>query len=222
MALTIIPTSMQSCAPCRSGAIGQRPEPAVGRTATETSGGEARDALATLVQHIADGDEPALTRLYDLTVTRIYSLARAITGCDADAEEVSCDTYVQVWSDAARFDPARGTTLGWMTSIARSRARDLRRRRLVRSRTDRGESSGDGVADAPEDLLALIEEGSAVRDALGVLSPLRRQLVALAFVRGMTHPEIAAALGLPLGPVKSHLRRALSALRDELAGSAEQ
>jgi RNA polymerase sigma-70 factor (ECF subfamily) len=176
---------------------------------------EPRDALASLIERIATGDEQALNRLYDVTVTRVYSLARAVTGSVEDAEEVSCETFVQAWKEAGRFDPERGSTLGWLMSICRSRALDARRRRLARLRVDQRDYAED-VAAPPEELLALIEEGSAVHAALAQLTPLRRELVALAFFRGMTHSEIADAMEMPLGTVKSHLRRALGALREQL------
>jgi RNA polymerase sigma-70 factor (ECF subfamily) len=177
---------------------------------------EPHDALVSLIQHVAGGDEQALTRLYDLTVTRVYSLARAITANSEDAEDVSCETFVQVWNEAARFDPARGSALGWLMTICRSRALDARRRRLVRMRADQAETPQGELDAPPEELLALLEEESAVRAALAQLTPLRRQLVALAFFRGMTHSEIATAVKLPLGTVKSHLRRALGTLREHL------
>jgi RNA polymerase sigma-70 factor (ECF subfamily) len=177
---------------------------------------EPRDALASLIQRIATGDERALNGLYDLTVARVYGLARAVTGSSEDAEEVSCETFVQAWREAARFDPARGSTLGWLMSICRSRALDARRRRLVRMRADPREAVEEDVAAPPEEMLTLLEEGSAVHAALAELTPLRRELVALAFFRGMTHSEIAAAVELPLGTVKSHLRRALGTLRERL------
>lgn len=181
------------------------------------SGPETRDALVALIQRCAAGDETALARFYDLTVTRVYGLARTITGSSADADDVACETYVQVWNDACRFDPARGSALGWLLSIARSRALDSRRRRLARERTDAHAPHEPRTSDAPEDLLALTESGTAVHAALARLSPLRRELVSLAFFRGLTHAEIATTLGLPLGTVKSHLRRALGVLRETLA-----
>jgi RNA polymerase sigma-70 factor (ECF subfamily) len=201
-----------------------RPEPSentgaatrgsVDRVTAERGGCDARDALEACVRRIAAGEDDGLNRLYDLTVARVYSLARAVTGSSEDAEEVSCETYVQVWNEAARFDSARGSVLGWLMSICRSRALDARRRRLVRARADRQEPPQDAAADGPEDLLALLEKESAVRAAVAGLSPLRRQLIALAFFQGMTHAEIAQAVALPLGTVKSHLRRALGALRE--------
>jgi RNA polymerase sigma factor (sigma-70 family) len=178
---------------------------------------ETRDALVALIQRFAAGDEQALARFYDLTVTRVYGLARSITDSAADADDVACETYVQVWNDACRFDPARGSALGWLLSIARSRALDLRRRRHARARADASEAHDLQTAAPPEDLLTLMESGTAVHAAVARLSPLRRQLVALAFFRGLTHAEIAATLDLPLGTVKSHLRRALGALRETLA-----
>ena len=191
---------------------------AVEQFATDLPDREPHGALASLIERVAAGEEQALTRLYDLTVTRVYSLARAVTASSEDAEDVSCETFVQVWNDAGRFDPARGSALGWLMSICRSRAVDARRRRLVRARADQREIAEEEVAAPPEELLALVEEGSAVHAALAQLTSLRRELVALAFFRGMTHAEIAAATQLPLGTVKSHLRRALGALRQHLEG----
>ena len=69
---------------------------------------------------------------------------------------------------------------------------------------------------APDDLLALVQEGTRVHAALATLSPERRELIALAFLQGLSHQEIAERTGLPLGTVKSHVRRALAQLREEM------
>jgi RNA polymerase sigma factor (sigma-70 family) len=115
----------------------------------------------------------------------------------------------------------------WVLTIARSRAIDAAR---VRRREAEMWDSHDladlhdtlvSEADGPPDLLAAAQEGSALQQALLGLDPLRRQLVSLNFFRGMTQQEIADHTGLPLGTVKSHLRRSLIALGQALGGAAQ-
>lgn len=173
--------------------------------------------LSTLMSAVVARHDAALAQLYDLTASKLYGLARAMLGNTADAEEVVCDVYVQVWQTAASFDSTRGSVLAWLMMICRSRALDLlrqRRARAERSVEEMPEEGGAGLA--PEDMLTQFQEGTAVHRALAELSPLRRQLVALAFFKGLSHQEIAAAMKLPIGTVKSHLRRSLLSLREVL------
>lgn len=191
-------------------------------TAPARADGSARvptvDALATLMHRIQCGEAAALEALYDATCARLFALAGAILRSHEDAEEVVCDCYTQAWNDAARYDANRATVLGWLTMLCRSRALDrLRQRR--HQRLSVGIDAADTVADPgpqPEDLLALLEEGSRVRAALADLPEDRRELVALAFLRGLSHQQIAELKGLPLGTVKSHVRRSLLQLREAL------
>jgi RNA polymerase sigma-70 factor (ECF subfamily) len=110
---------------------------------------------------------------------------------------------------------------GWLLMMCRSRALDLLRKR--RARGENFDIAGfDGAAEdlqRPDELLALMQTNSRVHAALTILTPERRQLVSLAFLRDLTHQEIAEATGMPLGTVKSHLRRALSQLREHLEGA---
>ncbi|HXE40378.1 MAG TPA: sigma-70 family RNA polymerase sigma factor, partial [Azonexus sp.] len=132
------------------------------------------------------------------------------------AEEVVEDTFWQVWRQAPRFDPGRGSATGWMLNMTRSRALDaLRRAGTVECAAEAGEHEPD-LAAGPEDLFAANEVGQQLESALAGLEPLPRQLVALAFFRGLSHEEIAVHTGLPLGTVKSHIRRALGRLRETL------
>jgi RNA polymerase sigma-70 factor, ECF subfamily len=173
--------------------------------------------LSTLMTAVIARQDAALAQLYDLTAAKLYGLARAMLGNTADAEEVVCDVYVQVWQTAASFDCTRGSVLAWLMMICRSRALDLlrqRRARAERSVDDMPEEEGAELS--PEAVLAQFQEGTAVHRALAQLSPPRRQLVGLAFFKGLSHQEIAAAVNLPIGTVKSHLRRSLLALRDVL------
>jgi RNA polymerase sigma-70 factor (ECF subfamily) len=138
----------------------------------------------------------------------------------ADAEEVVCDVYVQVWQTAQSFDASRGSVLAWLMMICRSRALDMLRQRRSRRERDRQTLPEHPKLDGagPEDMLALFQEGTAVHRSLAQLTPLRQELVRMAFFKGLTHQEIAEATRLPVGTVKSHLRRSLLALREALEG----
>ena len=186
------------------------------------------DTLAALIARIARQDEHALGELHDATVGRVYGMALRILRDEQGAEEVAEEVFFQVWRQAGRYDRARGRPLGWLLNLARSRALDqLRRRDEALSHPDpttlQGEEAGgeldifDGREGRdPQDLLAATEAQRGLHRALSALEPVPRQMVALAFFRGLTHEEIAASTDLPLGTVKSHIRRALAALRAAL------
>lgn len=177
------------------------------------------DCLAGIRRH----DQSALGRFYDLTVGRVYGVAMRIVRHADLAEEVVSDVYMQVWRDANRYDDARGKVLGWLLVIARSRSLDLLRRQdeafshpepydLV--------ATPESGRDNPQDLLEATQIGSAVHDAMLKLNPLQRQLLSLAFFRGLSHSEIVEHSGIPLGSVKTHIRRALGVLREALGPDA--
>ena len=176
------------------------------------------DELALLVEDMRHGDESALESLYDATVGKLYALASAILRHADDAEEVVCATYAQAWEGASSYDGQRGNVLGWLLMICRSRALDLLRKRRASIETQDPTAIDLAAAqfDQPEDLLSLMQQNSRVRAALAALPVERRQLVSLAFLRDLSHHEIATHTGIPLGTVKSHLRRALLQLREHL------
>jgi len=176
--------------------------------------------LCAWISRVVARDENALASLYEAMAGRVYGLALRITRNVQTAEEVVEDTFWQIWRQAPRFDPARGNATAWMLTMTRSRALDaLRRVEPVASDAEAGEREED-LADGPEELLASSESGKQLNTALAQLEPLPRQLVALAFFRGLSHEEIATQTGLPLGTVKSHIRRALVRLRDILLPGA--
>lgn len=172
---------------------------------------------------VVEQDQDALACLYDALVGRVYGIALRVTGSGVTAEEVTEDTFFQVWRQAPRFRSERGTALGWVMTIARSRALDARR---SAERLDAHWSDQDPIlmAHASSDLLADLvktEFSERVMDALATLEPEPRQLLALAFWHGLTHEEIAKRCDLPLGTVKSHIRRALQRLKPLLAINEE-
>jgi RNA polymerase sigma-70 factor (ECF subfamily) len=178
----------------------------------------AHDALALLIGNMRRGDRLALESLYEATVGKLYALASAMLRNAQDAEEVVCETYAQAWETAASFDPARASATAWLLMMCRSRALDSLRKRRARGETldIAGFEHAHEAMQQPEELLSLMQRSSRVHAALSALTSERRQLVSLAFLRDLTHQEIADATGLPLGTVKSHLRRALAQLREHL------
>ena len=175
--------------------------------------------LPELVQGVASGDRQALRRLYDITVARVYGLACAMLRDTADAEEIVCDVYLQVWQGAAHYDAARGSVITWLLIRCRSLALDRLRRRRARETTIA--TLAEQLAPMEEEetvdgLLDLLDSRSAVHRALGELPHIQCRLIVLAFFKGLSHGEIAQALQLPLGTVKSHIRRGLQTLRKAL------
>jgi RNA polymerase sigma factor (sigma-70 family) len=176
-------------------------------------------AMCAMVDEIAGDSEEALGRFYDATVSRVYGLALRIVRTPELAEEVTSDVYMQVWRHAVRYDASRGRVLGWLLIIARTRALDLLRKQdEAFSHPDPHDlvTEPQSNRDDPQDLLAAMQSNTTLHAALEELSPLQRQLLALAFFRGLTHSEIVEHTALPLGTVKTHIRRALSVLRERL------
>jgi RNA polymerase sigma-70 factor (ECF subfamily) len=187
-----------------------------GRPCLQEDEGQLRGWIAA----IARGEEDALGQLYDATLGRVHGLALRITRDRQVAEEVVEDVYWQVWRQALRFDADRGNAMAWLLTITRSRALDSLRRADEAQTHPEPETlmSAEVAADGdPQDLLGATQRDLRLHAALSALDALPRQLIALAFFRGLTHEEIAAHTDLPLGTVKSHIRRALSALKTMLA-----
>ena len=176
--------------------------------------------LNVLVLQMHSGQQRALEQFYDATVGRAYALAVRMLRSREDAEEVVCDAYAQAWANAGKFDPERANAMGWLLMICRSRALDRLRQRRSRLATGTAELQElDDIADPaprPDELLTLLQDGSRVHKALAALPEDRRRLVGMAFLDGLSHQEIATATGLPLGTVKSHVKRALASLRAAL------
>ncbi|EXI73202.1 MAG TPA: sigma-70 family RNA polymerase sigma factor [Candidatus Accumulibacter phosphatis] len=172
--------------------------------------------LRAAVARIVRQDEQALGELYDALAGRVYGLALRIVRQVQTAEEVTEDTFWQIWRQAPRFDPLRGSVLAWVLTIARSRALDAVRRLDRAEPLDEERLATVAVDSDPQDLLQAVQQQHRLHAALGTLDALPRQLLALAFFRGLSHEEIASQMSMPLGTVKSHIRRALLRLRELL------
>lgn len=194
-------------------------KPSVLNVVTDTAAAEQEARLCALVARIAAHDPSALEALYDSSAARLYGLARRITGDVGAAEEVVSDAYWQAWQQAGRYDATRGRVLAWLLTICRSRALDWRRRR------DQAETHPDPPQLRPDlyegdnnplDLLQALQRDSRVHAALARLDDTPRRLLALAFFQGLTHQEIAAQVDMPLGTVKTLLRKAMLVLKEDL------
>lgn len=172
-----------------------------------------------LIRSTAAGDESSVAALYDATSPQVFGLVLRILGDRAAAEEVMLDVYTQVWRQAASYDAARGTPLGWLLTIARTRAidrlRSSRRMEEGRQPIEAAEAARSTLA-SPEEATAAAERDRMVRDALASLGTEQRQIIELVFFSGLSHTEIAAATGLPLGTVKTRARLGMVKLAEML------
>lgn len=186
---------------------------------------DAEPDLAALLARLCNKDVRALDQLYAASVDRLYALACKVAGDPRDAEEVVADVYQYAWEHAREFDATRGSVLAWLSMLAWSRASDRRRRRKLEVELSTLHPNptepaytlceGDQVLDA----VAAFVDGHRVRDALTRLRADQRQLILMAFFEGASHGDIAARTGMPLGTVKSHIRRGMESLRAELGGA---
>lgn len=183
---------------------------ATGDAPPETTGEIERALIAS-----ASGDRAALKRIYEAEAPRMIGVAQRMLKRRALAEEAVQDSFVLIWRHAARFDPARGSGLTWIYAILRNRSlsmlRDERRTELSEAPLDEDAVSTE---DDPETAMAKISEAQALHACLETLPAERRRLVLLAFVQGLSHGEIAGRARLPLGTVKSWIRRSLTSLRE--------
>lgn len=171
-----------------------------------------------LLQRIAQGDQTAVTELYDATSHVVFGLALRVLGDRAIAEDVVVEVYSQVWGQAQTYDAQRGTPLSWLLTVTRSRAIDALRSRQRVQRIEPLETAADAPdsTPGPEDILGTAERRRVVSQALANLSPDQRQVIEMAYYSDLSHSEIALRLGQPLGTVKTRIRTGLLRLRELL------
>lgn len=183
------------------------------------------EELERLLRAVArEEDRTAFARLFEHFAPRIKGFMMG-AGCDAAlAEEIAQDTLVTVWHKAALFDPRHAAVSTWVFTIARNRRIDLHRRRsggVQVADTDGRDLENEILdpADRPEEQLWASQQSQRVRDALAALPAEQALIVRMSFFEENPHAEIARALGIPLGTVKSRIRLAVGQLRrllDEL------
>jgi RNA polymerase sigma-70 factor (ECF subfamily) len=172
---------------------------------------------AELLRQIADGDEEALSSLYDRYKSILFSLILRILHSQPEAEDILQDVFIQVWNKAGDFDEARGRPFTWLATLSRSRAIDRLRQLGSRERTatEATREAPDVVVDAEDDAIRS-EQSEVVRNALAALPEEQRRTLLLAYFEGLTQTEIADKLNTPLGTVKTRMRSGMMKLRELL------
>lgn len=180
--------------------------------------------LSNLLKGAGHGDRDAFAELYSRTSAHLFGVVLRICSNRSQAEDVLQEVYVNVWRSAQSFDAAQSQPMTWLTSVARNRAIDSLRRfqrePALRSTSVNEDEEQDVYFDLADDSPGPLERLSQAADTRALaecvkgLKPNHRQSLALAFFNGLSHSEVAAEMGQPLGTVKSWVRRALAALKD--------
>jgi RNA polymerase sigma-70 factor, ECF subfamily len=175
--------------------------------------------LSVQIGLVARGDTAAFDVVYEQIASSVFGIVLRVMRDPAQSEEVSQDVMLEIWRDAAKFDPQRGSAMAWVTTLAHRRAVD--RVRSVQKQSDR--ELRVATADIPYDEVAEAAESTfereRVRRCLASLTNLQRESVNLAYYRGYTYGQVASLLGVPTGTIKTRMRDALVRLRDCLGAA---
>jgi RNA polymerase sigma-70 factor (ECF subfamily) len=173
-----------------------------------------REALADCLRRVGDGEASALKEVYEQTSAKLFGVCLRILGESAEAEDVLQETYTTVWRKAAAFDAERASPITWLATIARNRAIDRLRARPAR-RSESIEAALD-VADGAPSAEARLEDAQRLgrlHGCLGELDGAHQDAVRAAFLDGQTYEALARRAGVPLGTMKSWIRRSLARLK---------
>lgn len=179
---------------------------------------EAAKDLADALSRCARGDKAALRIIYEAEASTMLGIAMRILRRRDMAEEAVHDAFLRIHANAATFDPSRGSPKAWIYTIVRNRALNILRGEARTELVDDFEPMAlEDEGDNPEAIVARMSDARSLKRCLELLAPDRRKLIVLAYTHGLTHGEIAGKLGVPLGTVKSWIRRSLLSLRECLA-----
>jgi len=170
--------------------------------------------LVEALERVAQGDRAAFETVYKATSMKLYGIIVRILGRGDVADEVLQEVYVRVWQRAGEFDPARGSPITWLATIARNRALDETKRKTMRSLDEYPELLELPSDDDPSATHERNEELRRLQGCLAGLERERRELLMLVYYHGLTREEIARRLDRPVATVKTWLRRSLAQLRD--------
>ena len=179
--------------------------------------------LMQLLDRIAAHDEAALKTLYEQTSSKLFGLALRVLGHRDWAEDVLQEAFITIWRVAGDYRASLSPPMAWMGLIVRSRALDLLRRRsadrahLTHELDDDIAHSIEGDSPNPMDTTQASEQAFALHQCMGRLENKQREVVSLAYLRDLSHGELAEQLRLPLGTVKTWIRRGLDQLRNCMA-----
>ncbi|HEY8588672.1 MAG TPA: sigma-70 family RNA polymerase sigma factor [Naasia sp.] len=172
------------------------------------------DAEAALQVAFAAGDERALAAVYARWSPLVYTLAIRSLADSGDSEDVVQGTFVAAWTGRSRFDPAKARLSAWLVGIAKNKIADAHeaRAKVRRLHEELAAAAPSEEAAAPVDLA----DSLLLADEIARLEPDAQRVMRAAFFDSLTHAEISERLGMPLGTVKSHIRRSLQRMRDRL------
>lgn len=181
-----------------------------GDSARQSGAAQAGQADELLLTRVKGNDQKAMTELFDRYGSMVYSVALRVLNDSGQAEDVMQEIFFQIWRNPNLFKEGRGSLGAWLAVMARNRAIDVLRRRKPSDSVD------DVVLASGQNLASDVERTALMNKVRRVLKNLpseQQQSVELAFFQGMSHTEIAAATGEPLGTIKTRIRTALLSLR---------
>lgn len=171
------------------------------------------NGIDELLRATARGDAVAFRALYDETAAQLFGVAVRILNRRDKAEEALQDAFINIWRRAADWQPERGSARTWLTSIVHHRAVDLVRRegRLIQLDDDHAEQSDPGPDAIAQ--VGAVEDRRRLENCMSNLDPRAQQAIRLAYWHGLTHEQLAIRLAVPVGTIKSWVRRGLIRLR---------
>ena len=186
-----------------------------------TAADTARERLKGAMVRLAAGDRAALEEVYRATSVKLFGICYRILGDRKEAEDALQDVYVNLWRRADRFDPERASPISWLAVFARNRAIDRLRSGRVQREAAPLEAAAEVADAAPlaEAMLIDAERTARVHHCLGQLEGYQRDNIRAAFFDGRTYAELAEAGGVPLGTMKSWIRRGMQRLKTCLEGA---
>ena len=180
---------------------------------------QAQDGRKCLLQRVGEGDTQAVAECIDRFGGLVWSLARKLIGNPAEAEDAVQEVFIGLWKNAARYDPSVGSETTFVTMIARRRLIDRWRKTSRRPNGDAADVDDlplYAVSDEHHHSVELAEEAARATEAIKQLRPVQQEVLNLAVCEGWSHQLIADRLCLPLGTVKTHVRRGLMRVRELL------
>jgi RNA polymerase sigma factor (sigma-70 family) len=182
---------------------------------------DAREALRDAMARLGAGDQSALEEIYRATRVKLFGICLRILGDQKEAEDALQDVYVNLWQRADRYDPTRASPIAWLAAFARNRAIDRLRTGKVRSGAVPVEEAAPLADETPlaDTLLVDAEQAAQIHKCLGGLDDRTQGHIRAAFFEGQTYAQLAEAADVPLGTMKSWIRRGLQRLRACLEAS---
>lgn len=183
---------------------------------------QARAELKAAMARLADGDRAALEQIYTMTRVKLFGICLRILGDRKEAEDALQDVYINLWQRADRYDPSRASPISWLATFARNRAVDRLRVGKVRAGAVPEDEAMPVADDTPlaDELLIDAERSAHVHTCLETLSGNQRDNIRAAFFDGFTYAELAERADVPLGTMKSWIRRGMARLKSCLEAAA--